>query len=318
MCGCDGSAMSPLAGRAMCDGAPARRSCDVPDMSWCEQGSLAPAGSGIVPGRVGSWFVAASLWARCARSKARSNCRRRAPKHWTDAVGCTSDECRPSEASQRGTRVWVVDCCERGQASERVRVHSRPLALASHAPTQHHIHSASLSCTRTHPLARTGHLAEREHPPIRRSHCMPPKPDRPAPLRATNSQPTQPNRYTPYPGLSLPAGPTTGGAPARVLAPGHYMASADSHAQAGPSASNEAVINTADRSCNRCRERRVRCDRVHPLCSRCAKRSEPCTWPEQTQVEAATGPKPVSPWERIDELQNQLGQSHKTLSPLTH
>ncbi|GAA5924303.1 Zn(II)2Cys6 transcription factor domain-containing protein [Sporobolomyces koalae] len=38
------------------------------------------------------------------------------------------------------------------------------------------------------------------------------------------------------------------------------------------------VIQKADRSCKKCRERRVRCDRQYPACARCKKRREDCSY----------------------------------------
>ncbi|GEM10786.1 proteophosphoglycan ppg4 [Rhodotorula toruloides] len=45
------------------------------------------------------------------------------------------------------------------------------------------------------------------------------------------------------------------------------------------------IVQKADKSCKKCRERRVRCDRVWPICSRCKKRRETCEWTEVTNVD---------------------------------
>jgi hypothetical protein len=47
----------------------------------------------------------------------------------------------------------------------------------------------------------------------------------------------------------------------------------------GPSAANQnKIVQKADRSCKKCRERRVRCDRQYPACARCTKRREQCSY----------------------------------------
>lgn len=38
------------------------------------------------------------------------------------------------------------------------------------------------------------------------------------------------------------------------------------------------LIQLANKSCTRCRERRVRCNREYPSCDRCLKRKEDCDW----------------------------------------
>ncbi|GAA5859997.1 hypothetical protein JCM1840_001833 [Sporobolomyces johnsonii] len=45
------------------------------------------------------------------------------------------------------------------------------------------------------------------------------------------------------------------------------------------------VVQKADRSCKKCRERRVRCDRAYPACARCRKRREECVYSEGVYVE---------------------------------
>ncbi|GAA6012748.1 hypothetical protein JCM10207_005348 [Rhodosporidiobolus poonsookiae] len=45
------------------------------------------------------------------------------------------------------------------------------------------------------------------------------------------------------------------------------------------------MTQKADKSCKKCRERRVRCDRHWPTCDRCKKRREHCDWSEGTHVE---------------------------------
>ncbi|GAA5979583.1 hypothetical protein JCM11641_007877 [Rhodosporidiobolus odoratus] len=45
------------------------------------------------------------------------------------------------------------------------------------------------------------------------------------------------------------------------------------------------LVQRADKSCKKCRERRVRCDRQWPTCERCRKRREACEWTEATNVD---------------------------------
>ncbi|GAA6008707.1 hypothetical protein JCM11491_003406 [Sporobolomyces phaffii] len=60
---------------------------------------------------------------------------------------------------------------------------------------------------------------------------------------------------------------------------GHGTESAES--PGGPrdtNANGGKIVQKADRSCKKCRERRVRCDRHFPKCERCLKRREECSY----------------------------------------
>ncbi|GAA5853267.1 hypothetical protein JCM8547_000261 [Rhodosporidiobolus lusitaniae] len=48
---------------------------------------------------------------------------------------------------------------------------------------------------------------------------------------------------------------------------------------------DKKMVQRSDKSCKKCRERRVRCDRHWPTCDRCKKRRETCEWAEATRVE---------------------------------
>ncbi|GAA5929182.1 hypothetical protein JCM1841_006226 [Sporobolomyces salmonicolor] len=60
-----------------------------------------------------------------------------------------------------------------------------------------------------------------------------------------------------------------------------------SDAVGSPAASTNTgkVVQKADRSCKKCRERRVRCDRAYPACARCRKRREDCVYSEGVYIE---------------------------------
>ncbi|GAA5960348.1 hypothetical protein JCM3765_007480 [Sporobolomyces pararoseus] len=54
--------------------------------------------------------------------------------------------------------------------------------------------------------------------------------------------------------------------------------STDSPQQQQQQAAQNKIVQKADRSCKKCRERRVRCDRQYPACARCTKRREQCSY----------------------------------------
>lgn len=58
-------------------------------------------------------------------------------------------------------------------------------------------------------------------------------------------------------------------------------ATAGAPASDAPASSSGALLS-ADRSCDRCRARRVRCDRSHPFCQRCVKGNQECNYPSIT------------------------------------
>ncbi|GAA5914825.1 hypothetical protein JCM6882_007284 [Rhodosporidiobolus microsporus] len=61
--------------------------------------------------------------------------------------------------------------------------------------------------------------------------------------------------------------------------------SGESGTAAVSSAVPKKIVQRADKSCKKCRERRVRCDRLWPTCERCKKRRETCEWADATRVE---------------------------------
>ncbi|KAM0787098.1 hypothetical protein ACM66B_006354 [Microbotryomycetes sp. NB124-2] len=67
-----------------------------------------------------------------------------------------------------------------------------------------------------------------------------------------------------------------------------------------------------DRSCVRCRERRVRCDRAHPVCSRCEKRREACEYPPHTHFDSKQPAPPAS--KQVQQLEAQLASVQQQLS----
>ncbi|KAM0752687.1 hypothetical protein T439DRAFT_323299 [Meredithblackwellia eburnea MCA 4105] len=63
----------------------------------------------------------------------------------------------------------------------------------------------------------------------------------------------------------------------------------DSSMRVGARRGIKKPTQVADKSCARCRERKVRCDRSYPSCRRCRKRRETCEYPEFVYVEEAEG-----------------------------
>ncbi|BGP02972.1 hypothetical protein JCM10021v2_006694 [Rhodotorula toruloides] len=70
------------------------------------------------------------------------------------------------------------------------------------------------------------------------------------------------------------------------------------------------IVQKADKSCKKCRERRVRCDRAWPTCSRCKKRRETCEWTEVTNVDDI---EEGGDAERIAELQAKVASLERQL-----
>ncbi|GAA5872131.1 hypothetical protein JCM1840_006327 [Sporobolomyces johnsonii] len=56
-------------------------------------------------------------------------------------------------------------------------------------------------------------------------------------------------------------------------------------AGAGAGAGGRKIVQKADKSCRKCRDRRVRCDRTYPTCDRCRKRRETCSYVDNVNVE---------------------------------
>uniref|UniRef100_A0A0K3CDM4 BY PROTMAP: gi/472585859/gb/EMS23401.1/ C6 transcription factor [Rhodosporidium toruloides NP11] gi/647395744/emb/CDR37411.1/ RHTO0S02e14554g1_1 [Rhodosporidium toruloides] n=1 Tax=Rhodotorula toruloides TaxID=5286 RepID=A0A0K3CDM4_RHOTO len=63
------------------------------------------------------------------------------------------------------------------------------------------------------------------------------------------------------------------------------------------------IVKKADRSCKKCRERRVRCGREYPTCSRCKKRRDACSYGEGVFVEEVVE---GSDQQRIAELESKI------------
>ncbi|KAJ8292186.1 Depudecin biosynthesis cluster-specific transcription activator DEP6 [Rhodotorula toruloides] len=70
------------------------------------------------------------------------------------------------------------------------------------------------------------------------------------------------------------------------------------------------IVQKADKSCKKCRERRVRCDRTWPTCSRCKKRRETCEWTAVTNVDDI---EEGGDAERIAELQAKVASLERQL-----
>lgn len=86
--------------------------------------------------------------------------------------------------------------------------------------------------------------------------------------------PLMTNLYGSAAGLASP----TLNAPATNSNFGQGSESAESPGAGGNNANQSKVVQKADRSCKKCRERRVRCDRQYPACARCTKRREQCSY----------------------------------------
>ncbi len=66
------------------------------------------------------------------------------------------------------------------------------------------------------------------------------------------------------------------------------------------------LIQLANKSCTRCRERRVRCNREWPNCDRCLKRKEDCDWGPNISIETRERDA-VPEATKIQQLEAQLG-----------
>ncbi|GAA6006958.1 Zn(II)2Cys6 transcription factor domain-containing protein [Rhodotorula paludigena] len=112
------------------------------------------------------------------------------------------------------------------------------------------------------------------------------------------------------------------------------MGSEDVLGAGGSSSQPPKIIQKADRSCKKCRERRVRCGREYPTCSRCKKRRDACNYGEGVYVEETvegSDQQRIADLEgKISSLQSQLragtssssrhstaGASHSSPSPLS-
>jgi hypothetical protein len=71
-------------------------------------------------------------------------------------------------------------------------------------------------------------------------------------------------------------------------------------AEASSSASSESL------ACASCRNRKLKCDRTRPICSRCAKSKIDCVYPESRR-------KPTTKRRNVRELEERIGWS----APLT-
>ncbi|GAA6041182.1 hypothetical protein JCM8097_008330 [Rhodosporidiobolus ruineniae] len=83
--------------------------------------------------------------------------------------------------------------------------------------------------------------------------------------------------------LSAMYGSSLGGAAASLGADARMGEGASPDASGGPP--TPKVTQKADRSCKTCRQRRVRCGREYPVCSRCKKRRDECNYGEGVYVE---------------------------------
>ncbi|GAA6015491.1 hypothetical protein JCM8202_002490 [Rhodotorula sphaerocarpa] len=70
------------------------------------------------------------------------------------------------------------------------------------------------------------------------------------------------------------------------------------------------IVQRADKSCKKCRERRVRCDRLWPACERCHKRRERCDWADGTNVDEV---EEGGDAERINALQSKVAYLERQL-----
>ncbi|GAA5981724.1 hypothetical protein JCM5350_000469 [Sporobolomyces pararoseus] len=73
---------------------------------------------------------------------------------------------------------------------------------------------------------------------------------------------------------------------------------------------DKKLVKKADKSCRKCRDRRVRCDRVYPICDRCRKRRETCTYVDTVNVdefeEGGDAQKVVELQSKVAALERQL------------
>ncbi|SCV69206.1 BQ2448_2226 [Microbotryum intermedium] len=70
-----------------------------------------------------------------------------------------------------------------------------------------------------------------------------------------------------------------------------------------------------DKTCNRCRERRVRCDRAFPICGRCLKRREGCSYPDQTSARKRDDPEEL---DRVAALEAAVATVEQELEAQRH
>ncbi|GAA5991549.1 hypothetical protein JCM10908_005756 [Rhodotorula pacifica] len=87
--------------------------------------------------------------------------------------------------------------------------------------------------------------------------------------------------------------------------------------EAGANGETEApprIVQKADRSCKKCRERRVRCGREFPSCARCKKRRDGCSYGEGVFVEESVE---GSDQQRITDLENKIAALQQQLRSAT-
>ncbi|GAA5894933.1 Zn(II)2Cys6 transcription factor domain-containing protein [Sporobolomyces salmoneus] len=91
---------------------------------------------------------------------------------------------------------------------------------------------------------------------------------------------------------------------------GSGIDSADSPGASGSSPNQNKIVQKADRSCKKCRERRVRCDRQYPACQRCTKRREQCSYGTgvfvETVEEGSDAAKIAELEQKVASLETQL------------
>ncbi|GAA5964092.1 hypothetical protein JCM3765_000900 [Sporobolomyces pararoseus] len=84
---------------------------------------------------------------------------------------------------------------------------------------------------------------------------------------------------------------------------------------------DKKLVKKADKSCRKCRDRRVRCDRVYPVCDRCRKRRETCTYVDSVNVdefeEGGDAQKVIELQSKVAALERQL-KATSVSSPTTN
>ncbi|GAA6017493.1 hypothetical protein JCM11491_006842 [Sporobolomyces phaffii] len=82
---------------------------------------------------------------------------------------------------------------------------------------------------------------------------------------------------------------------------------------------DKKLVKKADKSCRKCRDRRVRCDRVYPVCDRCRKRRENCSWADTVTwneyEEGGDAQKVIELQSKVAALERQLKASGSNALP---
>ncbi|GAA5819983.1 hypothetical protein JCM10212_005636 [Sporobolomyces blumeae] len=182
-----------------------------------------------------------------------------------------------------------------GAQPSPVHHHHQADHLASSGPPQHPLHLPSNSAARRSLDSPLSPFPPDQQPPFQAyaylgapsSHSasaalpVPPPVDGPLAHALAFGDPMSPYDHSALSGELSPMTTTMfGGALATPnLSSSHPADGAGSTPGASPSAQPASkVVQKADRSCKKCRERRVRCDRAYPSCARCKKRREDCSY----------------------------------------